>query len=574
MKGSFNLVSSSFAKIGTSEHFDTGQNSSFPYVLTTTLKNIDLESSQSAQKVQINFVENGLPEGAEYRIYRTTANGGNYTSDPIAFVNGTNTIQVGSVGFNRTVKIQFSASASTAEFDQLSVNGVSLYGESFPSLDVPEGSELASAYFESGNNATHPLLYESANSSDGLSSQAQQTFSLNVTALPENGATYIVYKTYNNGQGDTTSPTPLVIGQNLVTVNSVSFDQATGRTVRLLLSEDVAIDEFSVNGTYVVGSNSNSFTAPEGSELASAYFDTISGVGQYAYSYTLANIADGISSQAEQVLSLNITAIPDEGASYSIYKTTDNGNEYTSNPVSLTIGQNQIVVSSVNFNEASGRNVKVRITENIAIDEFVVNGTYIVGDAPSPPPEGSIYANEVFSAGTNVSWPWVYTATTASEGINSQASQTFIVNITQLPEGGANYRIYKTTENNQDYFSPEVSLNIGLNIFTVPATDFNRAVKLQFSSGNIAMEYFGINGLDIIGTPIDSDGDGVYDYNDFAPSDSNVQVPQLNISRDGQSVIISWIAHPGLSVKYSSDLTSFTPVTSNIRIIRQSKHLY
>ena len=78
------------------------------------------------------------------------------------------------------------------------------------------------------------------------------------------------------------------------------------------------------------------------------------------------------------------------------------------------------------------------------------------------------------------------------------------------------------------------------------------------------MEYFGINGLDIIGTPIDSDGDGVYDYNDFAPSDSNVQVPQLNISRDGQSVIISWIAHPGLSVKYSSDLTSFTPVTGNI----------
>ena len=55
----------------------------------------------------------------EYRIYRTTANGGNYTSDPIALVNGTNTIQVGSVGFNRTVKIQFSASASTAEFDPI-----------------------------------------------------------------------------------------------------------------------------------------------------------------------------------------------------------------------------------------------------------------------------------------------------------------------------------------------------------------------------------------------------------------------------------------------------------------------
>ena len=378
MKGSFNLVSSSFAKIGTSEHFDTGQNSSFPYVLTTTLKNIDLESSQSAQKVQINFVENGLPEGAEYRIYRTTANGGNYTSDPIALVNGTNTIQVGSVDFNRTVKIQFSASASTAEFDQLSVNGVSLYGEPFPSLDVPEGSELASAYFESGNNATHPLLYESANSSDGLSSQAQQTFSLNVTALPENGATYIVYKTYNNGQGDTTSPTPLVIGQNLVTVNSVSFDQATGRTVRLLLSEDVAIDEFSVNGTYVVGSNSNSFTAPEGSELASAYFESGNNA-THPLLYESANSSDGLSSQAQQTFSLNVTALPENGATYIVYKTYNNGQGDTTSPTPLVIGQNLVTVNSVSFDQATGRTVRLLLSEDVAIDEFSVNGTYVVG---------------------------------------------------------------------------------------------------------------------------------------------------------------------------------------------------
>ena len=56
-----------------------------------------------------------------------------------------------------------------------------------------------------------------------------------LTALPEDGASYRVYKTYNNGEGDLSDVTPLVLGNNVISVNAVNFDSASGRTVRLLL---------------------------------------------------------------------------------------------------------------------------------------------------------------------------------------------------------------------------------------------------------------------------------------------------------------------------------------------------
>ena len=67
------------------------------------------------------------------------------------------------------------------------------------------------------------------------------------------------------------------------------------------------------------------------------------------------------------------------------------------------------------------------------------------------------------------------------------------LNVTELPEGGANYRIYKTTANGNDYFGNPVALNLGLNTFSVPATDFDRAVKLQLSA-DVAIDLFNNNG--------------------------------------------------------------------------------
>lgn len=689
MEGTFNLVSASFPQIGSSDLFELGQNASYPHILTTTLKNTDLQASQLAQKVQINFTENGLPEGASYRIYRTTANGGNFTTGPFPLNDGTNTIDIPAVSFNRTVKIQFSAASGEASFDQLAVNSVSLYGSEFPSeeaLVIPDGSVSTSTVFASSVNTGHPYLYESANVSDGSSSQDQQIFYLNITALPENGATYRVYKTYNNGQGDLSEAATLTLGSNTISVNSVSFDTATGRTVRLLISDHVGIDEFSVNGisyvgeddgsstsviapagselvsqhfniysgsgayeyvytstttsegiasqdqqvfslnvtalpdngasysvykttangndfmaqdvslnigtnlitvdsvsfertvklrltsdvavdelvvngTYLVGSDGSPFVAPQGSELASTYFDTVPDAdSNYEFVYESANILEGSSSQVQQVFALNITALPENGASYSTYKTTANGNDYATNDLPLVLGANQITVTPVSFD----RTVKLRLTADVAVDELVINGTYLVGTAPAEPPLGSTYPEGIFSAASGADWPWVYIAATITQGEISQEAKTFVLNVTELPEGGADYRIYKTTANGSDYFAPAKPLNLGVNKFTVPATSFNRAVKLQLSSGSIAFEYLGVNGTDVYGNPIDSDGDGVDDFNDYDPSDPNVQVeppseaPSLAISTNGVDVTVQWSDASGFEVKSSNDLDTWS----------------
>ena len=96
-----------------------------------------------------------------------------------------------------------------------------------------------------------------------------------------------------------------------------------------------------------------------------------------------------------------------------------------------------------------------RLSEDVAADEFVINGNYIIGnEAFRRPPDGSIYSSEIFSNGSVSDWPFVYTATQITDGQSSQNPQTFVINITELPELGANYRIYKTTLNGSDYFSP------------------------------------------------------------------------------------------------------------------------
>ena len=49
-------------------------------------------------------------------------------------------------------------------------------------------------------------------------------------------------------------------------------------------------------------------------------------------------------------------------------------------------------------------------------------------------------------------WPYVLVATTIADGAASQASQTFTMNVTSLPAGGANFRVFKTTANGSSFF--------------------------------------------------------------------------------------------------------------------------
>ena len=66
-----------------------------------------------------------------------------------------------------------------------------------------------------------------------------------------------------------------------------------------------------------------------------------------------------------------------------------------------------------------------------------------------------------FVTGPNATWTHVLVATTAADGAASQASQTFTMNVTSLPAGGANFRVYKTTANGNDFFATPIALTLG-----------------------------------------------------------------------------------------------------------------
>ena len=90
----------------------------------------------------------------------------------------------------------------------------------------------------------------------------------------------------------------------------------------------------------------------------------------------------------------------------------------------------------------------------------------------------------LFSNGPNSSWTNVYTACVIGDG-NNGAQQTFIINVTNLPPQGVNYRVARTVANQNWYFAPLQALSLGLNTITVNSVSFDRTVKFQFSNGAV-----------------------------------------------------------------------------------------
>ena len=122
---------------------------------------------------------------------------------------------------------------------------------------------------------------------------------------------------------------------------------------------------------------------------------------------------------------------------------------------------------------------------------------------PPPAPSTSfINACADFTSGP-AAWPYVLTATTIADGAASQAAQTFTMNIVSLPAGGANFRVFKTTANGNSWFGNPVALTLGSNSITVAAVSFDRAVKFQFSSGDVEFDALSVNGVNstCIGAP-------------------------------------------------------------------------
>ena len=101
-----------------------------------------------------------------------------------------------------------------------------------------------------------------------------------------------------------------------------------------------------------------------------------------------------------------------------------------------------------------------------------------------------------FVVGSAAAWPYVLVATTLDSGVVSQGAQTYTINVVSLPAGGANVRVYKTVANGNDFFGNPVALTLGSNTITVAAVTFDRAVKFQFSSGDVEFDALSLNGED------------------------------------------------------------------------------
>ena len=116
-----------------------------------------------------------------------------------------------------------------------------------------------------------------------------------------------------------------------------------------------------------------------------------------------------------------------------------NGNWFNGNAQPLSLGVNTITVASVSFD----RSVKIQFSSgDIDFNSIVHNGS-----AVNLPPELLISSSNLFENGPNTTWPRAYVSTQITDGAASQSTQTFEINVTSLPAGGANYRIAKTVAN-------------------------------------------------------------------------------------------------------------------------------
>jgi hypothetical protein len=348
--------------------------------------------------------------------------------------------------------------------------------------------------FVAGSNSAWPYVLVATTIADGSVSQGAQTFTMNVTDTAS-GTNIRVAKTTANGNWFFGPAVALTLGSNSITVAAVTFD----RTVKFQFSSgDVEFDALILNGD-----TSNCVIPPpppppSTSSLISTCSDFVAGSNPaWPYVLVATTIADGSVSQGAQTFTMNVTSLPTSGANVRVYKTTANGNDFFGNPVALALGSNSMTVAAVAFDRA----VKFQFSSgDVEFDALILNGdtSNCVGLPPPPPPPSTSSMINVcndFVAGSNSAWPYVLTATTVDSGISSQETQTFIMNVTDTVNG-ANVRVYKTTANGNDFFGNPIALTLGINSITVSAVAFDRAVKFQFSSGDVEFDALSLNGVD------------------------------------------------------------------------------
>jgi len=315
-----------------------------------------------------------------------------------------------------------------------------------------------SSLFSAISNTTYSHMYQPQAPSDGNSGE-EVIFKINITNLPTGGANYRVYKTgTDGGNGNLTA---LILGLNTIIV---AADEGVNRTVKIqFTSGSIEFDSVILNG--VTG-----YPVPDPDIGTSSLFVN-TGNATWPRLLVAARITNP-DSQLAQTLKINITSLPEAGASYQVVRTMANGNLYYSSAQTLNLGLKTITVDAGAFN----RDVKFRFSSgDIAFNEISLNNAT---------DDKAVSSSELFDDVSNTTWPHQIVAVTAArDGANSQTVQDLLINITKMPAAGANYRVRKTISNGNYSTGAAQSLSIGLNTITVTGENFNRTVTLQFTTG-------------------------------------------------------------------------------------------
>jgi len=207
---------------------------------------------------------------------------------------------------------------------------------------------------------------------------------------------------------------------------------------------------------------------------------------------TLTTVDDGAASQLSQTLSIEVTSLPAGGATFRTYRTNAGGQSVFGSPEVLQVGTNIATVISSTFD----RPVKVQFSSgDVSFDALSVNGDDLYPLPVNDTRSASLENSYLFYDGPSATWTNVITLTTPEQGASSQSTQTLNIAVTSLPAGGANYRIYKTNAQGNDYFAPAQTLQLGPNPITVGSVGFDRTVKIQFSSGGVEFNDLTVNSV-------------------------------------------------------------------------------
>ena len=342
--------------------------------------------------------------------------------------------------------------------------------------------------FVSGPTAW-PYVLVATTPDSGAASQGAQTFTMNVTDTAS-GASFRVAKTTANGNWFFGPAIPMTLGSNSITVAAVTFDRA----VKFQFSNgDVEFDALVLNGDSSGCVVPSPPPPPPTSSLISNCGDFVSGPTAWPYVLVATTPDSGAASQGAQTFTMNVTDTA-SGASFRVAKTTANGNWFFGPAIPMTLGSNSITVAAVTFDRA----VKFQFSNgDVEFDALVLNGDSsgcVVPSPPPPPPTSSLISNCGDFVSGPTAWPYVLVATTPDSGAASQGAQTFTMNVTDTASG-ASFRVAKTTANGNWFFGPAIPMTLGSNSITVAAVTFDRAVKFQFSNGDVEFDALVLNGV-------------------------------------------------------------------------------